>query len=173
VVTIPRLETNRLILRGYKPADFDAVAELMGDGEWSKFIGGPLDRNDAWRSFMVQLGHWEFHGFGMFALEEKQSGEFVGLAGNWFPEGWPEPEMGWSLMKQAAGKGYATEAVTKLLDHTFNTLKWDTVISLIAPENVPSQKVAERVGAVHEKNIEFKGEDVRIYRHPNPNTSIN
>lgn len=169
MLAIPTLETERLILRAFKPEDFDAFAAIMADGEWAQFVGGPISRETAWRAFAVEFGHWHLHGYGMFAVEEKTTGKFLGLIGHWDPEGWPEPEVAYTLGKDAAGKGYATEAVCKILDHTFNTLNWETVVSYIDDKNEASQKVAARVGAVAEGLIELKGHPVRVHRHPNPN----
>lgn len=169
MATIPTLETDRLILRAFKPEDFDAYADFMADGEWSQFVGGPLERGKAWRSFATLIGHWELRGHGMFAVEEKSTGKFAGLIGHWNPGDWPEPEIAYSLTKDVAGKGYATEAVQAVIDHTFNTLKWDTVVSYIDDNNKPSQKVAARVGAVSGDIIDVGGHPARVYRHPNPN----
>lgn len=171
MVTIPRLETERLILRAFTSNDFDAYADLWADGDWSQFIGGPLDRNKAWRTLAADIGHWHLLGHGMFAVEEKATGKFVGMIGHWHPEGWPEPEIAWTLAPTSAGKGFATEAVHELIDYTFNTLKWDTVVSYIDDKNIPSQKVATRVGAIAEDTIEMNGKPIRVHRHPNPNTN--
>ena len=169
MVSIPTLETERLILRAFKPEDFDAYADFIADGEWTQFIGGPLERGKAWRSFATLIGHWTLRGHGMFAVEEKSSGKFIGMVGHWNPGDWPEPEIAYSLTKDGAGKGYATEAVLKMIDHTFNTLKWETVVSYIDDNNIGSQNVAKRVGAIAGDLIELNGEPARVHRHPNPN----
>jgi RimJ/RimL family protein N-acetyltransferase len=158
-----------LILRAFKPEDFDAFAAIMADGEWTKFVGGPLDRDRAWRVFAIEIGHWHLKGYGMFALEEKATGTFIGMVGHWDPEGWPEPEIAYTLAQSTTGKGYATEAVQKMIDHTYETLQWPTVVSYIDDANEASQKVAARVGAIAEDLIELKGHPTRVHRHPNPN----
>ncbi|MGJ8529514.1 GNAT family N-acetyltransferase [Maritalea sp.] len=169
MVTIPTLETERLILRGFKAEDFEAYAEIAADGEWSQFVGGPLEPGKAWRALATLIGHWTLRGHGMFAVEEKSTGAFIGLVGHWNPGDWPEPEIAYTLAKTAAGKGYATEAVKAMIAHTFNALKWDTVVSYIDDNNIPSQKVAKRVGAVAEGETKLGESTVRVYRHPNPN----
>ena len=169
MLTIPTLETERLILRGFTENDFETFVSVLGDEEWSKFVGGPLPREKAWRVLATDIGHWVLRGYGMFAVEEKQSGKCIGMVGHWDPEGWPEPEIAYTLDRSAAGKGYAVEAVKAVLDHTFNTLKWDTVVSYIDPENSASRKVAGRVGAVAEDLIDLAGYPTRVHRHPTPN----
>lgn len=172
MLAIPTLRTERLILRALVPDDFDDYAAIWADGDRTKFIGGPLDRDRAWRVFAIEIGHWHLKGHGMFALEEKATGAFIGMVGHWDPEGWPEPEIAYTLAQSATGKGYATEAVQKMIDYTYKALKWPTVVSYIDDENEPSQKVAARVGAVAEGLVELKGHPTRVYRHPNPNNTI-
>lgn len=169
MVTIPTLETERLILRPFQPADFDAYADIWTDGEWTKFVGGSIPPERAWRAFASLIGHWTLRGYGMFAVEEKASGNFIGMIGHLHPLDWPEPEIAYTLAKSAAGNGYATEAVRKVIDHTFNTLNWQTVVSYIDDDNISSQKVAQKVGATAEDLIDLGGSPARVYRHPNPN----
>jgi RimJ/RimL family protein N-acetyltransferase len=94
-VEIPVLETDRLILRGFMQDDLEAYARIFGDLEVARFIadGKPVDRNLAWRGMATMVGHWHLRGFGMWAVEEKASGEMIGRAGLLEPEGWPGREL--------------------------------------------------------------------------------
>ena len=94
---IPRLETERLILRAPSEADLEAEAEFFASTPL-EIVGGPLRRDETWRSIAMLLGHWAMRGFGFWGVEEKDTGIYVGRVGLWFPEGWPEPEIGWTLM---------------------------------------------------------------------------
>ena len=163
---IPVLETKRLIMRERRESDLDAMADFYADGELSKFVGGPLNRDDAWRRIALDLGHWHLRGFGNWALEENATGDFVGWCGLWSPEGFPEREVGWGLMKSKHGHGFATEAAQRARDYAYQTLGWETVISLIAFGNDRSLRVAERLGAVFESVTQFRGMECAIYRHP-------
>jgi len=78
---------------------------------------------------------------------EKSSGRWVGRLGPWVPEGWPGTEVGWGLARAAWGKGYATEGATAAIDWAFDKLGWSEVIHCIAPDNTPSQAVAQRLGS--------------------------
>ncbi|MGE0829743.1 MAG: GNAT family N-acetyltransferase [Hyphomonadaceae bacterium] len=145
----PRLETSRLILRGWKAEDFAPFAAMMAEPEVSRFLtvdGRPLDAATAWRSLAVFVGHWSLRGFGLFAVEEKASGQFVGRVGPWRPEGWPGLELGWGLSRAHWGKGYAFEAARAAGDWAFNTLEADHLISLIHADNIASQNLATRLG---------------------------
>ncbi|HSE25161.1 MAG TPA: GNAT family N-acetyltransferase [Pyrinomonadaceae bacterium] len=158
------LETPRLLLRMWRNDDFATYEKMCADPEIMKYLGGRIfDRLEAWRHMAFLVGHWELRGYGHWAVEEKESGEFVGRIGFLNPEGWPGFEVGWTLARQAWGKGYATEGARRALDYAFNELDKDHVISLIHPENKNSIKVAERLGEKLEGQTELLGHDVLIY----------
>jgi len=145
----PFLETPRLILRPPLREDFDGFVELMRDEEHVRFIGGAAPPSVVWRQMMTVAGSWSLQGFGFFSVIEKDTGRWVGRLGPWFPHGWPQAEIGWSILPTEAGKGYVTEGAAAAMDWVFNALGWDDVIHVIAPENVPSQKVAARLGSTN------------------------
>jgi RimJ/RimL family protein N-acetyltransferase len=162
---IPTLEAERLVLRAFRNEDLDDYAAMSADPEVMRYIGDgkTLDRNDAWRSLATQLGHWHLRGFGMWAVTVRGDDRLVGRVGLLQPEGWPGFEIGWLLAKSAWGKGYATEAARRALRHCRDTMTQTDVISLIQPENLPSIRVAERIGERFLRAQEFRGKPVRIY----------
>ena len=83
----------------------------------------------------------------MFSVFEKDTGRWIGRLGPWMPEGWPGSEIGWALVRDVWGKGYATEGATAATDWAFDTLGWTEVIHSIDPANVASQEVARRLGS--------------------------
>jgi RimJ/RimL family protein N-acetyltransferase len=143
----PVLETDRLILRLPQAEDFDAWAEFAADEEAARYLGGAQSRPVAWRGMCAMTGAWTVRGFSMFSFVEKATGRWVGRGGPWQPEGWPGTEVGWGLAREAWGKGYATEAATAAIDWAFETQGWSEVIHCIDPENVNSQRVAQRLGS--------------------------
>ena len=158
------LETERLALRLFRESDTDAYAEMVGDPEVMRFLGGrPVPRAEAWRNMAMMLGHWRLRGYGMWAVEEKASGEMVGRVGCWKPEGWPGLEVGWTLRRRFWGRSFATEAARASVNYAFDVLNQARVISLIAPENVNSIRVAERLGEKPEGEWEVFGTKVIIY----------
>jgi RimJ/RimL family protein N-acetyltransferase len=142
-----RIETDRLILRLPQRDDFDAYAGMMADEETARYIGGHMNRSAAWRKFLQMPGAWAMQGFAMFSIVEKASGEWIGQAGPWLPEGWPGTEVGWSLRREFTGKGYALEAATVAIDWAFDNLGWTEVIHSIQPLNAASIALAERLGS--------------------------
>lgn len=143
----PVLETARLILRVPRMEDFERYAEMLGDEEAARYIGGHLERAPAWRRFLQMPGAWMVQGFAMFSVLDKATGKWLGQAGPWKPDGWPGNEVGWSFHPDAWGRGYATEAATVAMDWAFETLGWDAVIHCIDPANAPSQRLAQRLGS--------------------------
>ena len=143
----PTIETDRLLLRVQRAEDFEHFAELLDDEEACRYIGGTLPRAAAWRKFLQMPGAWAVQGFGMFAVIEKSSGDWLGNIGPWKPVGWPGNEVGWALRRAAWGKGYATEAAVAAIDWAFANLGWDDVIHCIDPANIGSQALAQRLGS--------------------------
>lgn len=142
-----QIDTARLRLRLPSLADFDPWAEMMLDEPTAKFIGGVMPRAVTWRALMTMIGSWHAHGFAMFSVVEKDTGRWIGRLGPWKPEGWPGTEIGWALVRDAWGKGYATEGAEAATDWAFEHLGWTDVIHSIAPANVASQQVAKRLGS--------------------------
>ncbi|MGD1880699.1 MAG: GNAT family N-acetyltransferase [Paracoccaceae bacterium] len=164
----PQLETERLIPRAPQLDDFDVFADFYASPR-AHFVGGPLSRELTWRNLALEAGHWVLKGFGRWALVEKATHQTVGIVGLWHPEGFPENELGWDLFECATGKGYATEAAKAARNHAYNILGWTTLISMIDPENTPSMRVAERLGAAYDKDFTHERFGMmQIWRHPGP-----
>jgi len=143
------LETPRLRLRLPRAEDLDPWAAMMADEESARFIGGVSARSVTWRGLMTVIGAWHAHGFAMFSVIEKASGRWVGRLGPWMPEGWPGPEVGWAIVRDCWGRGYAPEGAEAATAWAFDHLGWDRVIHSIDPANVASQAVARKLGSRH------------------------
>jgi RimJ/RimL family protein N-acetyltransferase len=150
----PGIETERLILRQWRAADIAQNTAMLGDPESARFV--TADRKPVtepmvgWRNAAIMAGHWVLYGFGMFAVEDKATGKFVGRVGPFYPPVWPGFEVGWAIAAAFRGKGYAVEAARATIDWSFATFELDEIVHCIDPENVASQAVARRLGAVNE-----------------------
>lgn len=152
---VPRLETGRLVLRGLRPDDFAPFAAYQASAR-SRFTGGPLDRALAWRAFCHLTGHWVHRGYGFFVIEDRASGAALGTCGPYFPEGWPEPEIGWTIWDAAAeGKGLAHEAALAARGFAYDVLGWPTAISLILDGNRRSEALARRLGCTRDGSFTY------------------
>ena len=163
---VPTLETERLRLRPLRTSDIDDYAALNADPEVLRYLGGgpePWDRGRSWRHMAFLMGHWQLGGAGMWAVEHRGTGAFVGMVGFAAPEGWPGFELAWSLARRCWGHGYATEGALAALAYAFTTLEKDRIISLIHPENRASIRVAERIGERLQGRINHFGREMLCY----------
>jgi RimJ/RimL family protein N-acetyltransferase len=163
---IPSLETERLLLRAFTADDVAPLAAIHGDERTMQFLGGQTDptllgANDKILSY---LGHWALNGFGRWAVQEKASGRMIGRTGFLdAPDEWPGNELGWTFLRETWGNGYATEAATAARDFGFREIGMERVISMIHPDNTPSQAVAKRLGESPWKPFTFKGSENMLW----------
>lgn len=158
------LETKRLVLRQWRNEDFEPYAEICADEEVMRYLSGKsFTRAETWRHMAFIVSHWQLLGYGHFAVQEKSSGRFAGRIGFLNPEGWPGFEIGWTLGRHFWGKGYATEGAHRALEYAFDELDQSHVISLIHPDNLPSVRVAERLGEKREGETELNGFKLHIF----------
>jgi RimJ/RimL family protein N-acetyltransferase len=160
-VDLPRLATDRLVLRLPRLEDGDGAAELLGDPEAMRFLGGEAVPRDEVRAVLEKwIRRWETNGFGHFALERRDDGRFLGRVGLivWDTAGWrratlaeagdrAQPELSWALARAYWGCGYATEAARAVRDWARREREIERLVSLIHPDNVRSQRVARRLEA--------------------------
>ena len=166
-LTIPVLETRRLILRGPEPEDYPNFKATFASYR-SRFMGGPLNAYETWMLYAAEIGHWNIRGFGMWMIHDKDTDETYGMAGGWFPAKWPEKEIAWIIWPDKAGHGYALEATNAARKYFYSELGWDGAVSYLDPKNLDSIRLAERLGAVKDKTApSVDGNDV-VYRHPTP-----
>jgi RimJ/RimL family protein N-acetyltransferase len=160
----PELETSRLRLRMLRESDFPTYETWGANMDIMRYLGGKtLDRIEAWRHLAYLVGHWTFRGYGYYAAEEKASGRLIGRVGYTNGAGWPGFELGWTIVPEFQGRGFATEAATFLLSYAFEVLDQPHVISLIHPDNAPSRRVAEKLGETIEGEAQVLGTPVLIH----------
>lgn len=123
LTSIPQLTTSRLILRSFSDTDLKEFAAMLADPEVMHFKNGgrPATWDESWRGLVNVMGHWVLRGFGLFAVENRETGTFVGAVGVIRPEGWAGTELTWTVCCHACGQGYATEAAAAVRDWAFQT----------------------------------------------------
>jgi RimJ/RimL family protein N-acetyltransferase len=169
VFEIPTLRTDHLVLRAFRSADIGAWAAMEAEPEVRRYRGNnPRTRTESWTAMERSLGQWALRGYGLFALERAADGRFAGFAGVLHPEDWPEPELAYSLAPHAWGQGLATEAATAARDWIFAQHGLRRLASFIAPGNVRSIRVAERLGAVREGELDVHGHPAQWWVHYAP-----
>lgn len=145
-VTIPTLETDRLILRAPLVSDFDIFAAFM-ETDRTKYIGGSMDLRGAARIWGNFAGQWVLRGYGSF-VACLRDGTPIGGVGLWHPMNWPEPEFGWTLWSpDHEGHGYITEAMRRIMPWAWGVIGTNTAVSFIDAPNAASAGVAQRLGA--------------------------
>lgn len=168
---VPVIETARMTLRAPQGDDWSFWHDFA-ISDRARHIGGPMVApGQSWRAFGHIIGHWAMRGFGMFVMVDRTDGRRLGLTGPWFPDGWPEREIGWNIwLPEAEGRGYAFEAAQATRGFAFDRLHWDSAVSYIAAQNGASIALAERLGAHPDPTAsapEIAGShDIVIYRHP-------
>src|SRR5262249_54356501 len=160
--------TDRLRLRGFTPHDFEAYAAILADPEVTRYLryGRPYTRSEAWQHLAALVGHWVLRGFGLWAVEERATGQLLGRIGCQEPEGIPALEVGYVLARSAWGQGYAREGAVASLQFARDVLGRSTIISIIRPDNAASVRLATSLGAQASEMIEFFGATSVVYRYP-------
>jgi RimJ/RimL family protein N-acetyltransferase len=162
------LSTERLCLRAPAPQDADAMHELFADPVVMHGLNRePVSEVDETRAMIDgAVDGWRTDGLGPFILKTAGDRRMIGQAGlmifdtrGWMPSTWTragsdaQPELGWALIPAHWGCGYATEAAAAIRDWAYESRSIDLLVSLISPDNVRSQRVAERLGAIPTETV--------------------
>ncbi len=169
----PRIETERLVLRGFRLDDLDAHAATLGDEEVMRHIGGkPLNREDSWRRMLSGLGMWSMIGTGPWAVELKADGRMVGHCGffqferDMAPLILGEPEMGWIFDRSVHGQGIAFEACNAALSWADAEIRAPSYPAIIDLDNASSIKLAERLGFIRQPDAAYRDAAIAFFRRP-------
>ena len=167
------LRTNRLVLRRWRDSDLDPFAALNADPEVMEHFPAPLTRAESDALIDRVEAHLDECGFGLWAVEVAETGEFIGFAGLSTPRlpahFMPAVEIGWRLARSAWGRGYASEAAHRTLKFGFQDVNLPEIVSFAAIGNLRSQAVMARIGMTHDPVDDFEHplvpEGSRLRRH--------
>lgn len=163
---VPVITTEHCRLRGPVLSDFPVCAEIACSDR-SKFIGGPMSREDAWYEFTGMVAGWMLHGHGGWTIEDAKTSEVLGFVILGLEPGDHEVELGYSLTAAAEGKGVATETARAVREWADAVLKLTGLVSYVDPDNARSIAVAKRLNATRDPAAEAKFDHpVFVYRHP-------
>jgi RimJ/RimL family protein N-acetyltransferase len=181
-VTGLELRTERLVLRLPQLEDAQAALDLLTDPVAMEFIGGVHPDAASDPEFVVRrwLERWEANGCGPFSIVRRDDERWLGRTGLlvWDVRTWThttfddagehaQPELGWALAREHWGSGYATEAVLAAREWARRYFGVDRLVSVIAPRNVRSQRLAQRLGAVPGETVNlFDGGPHVAWEHP-------
>jgi RimJ/RimL family protein N-acetyltransferase len=153
------LDTARLTLREMTPDDIEFIAEMMAHPEVNFFYERRFSREESEIWLKRQIERYERDGTGLWLVFERATGQPVGQVGLAIQtvQGERLPEVGWLLHRTYWGRGYATEAGAAVRDSALNVWGHPRIISLIRPVNLASQRVAQRLGMVERRRVQFHG----------------
>ena len=156
---IPRLETDRLVLREWLEEDLEPFAAMNGDPAVTEFLSSPLERSASDALVGRIREHWTSDGIGLWAVERRADGAFLGFTGltppNFVAAFTPCVEVGWRFATFAWGQGYATEAGAAALRFGFDERQLDEIVSFTTVANVRSRAVMERLGMSRDPADDF------------------
>lgn len=157
---ILQLESARLLLRQWRDDDLPAFAAMCADPQVMRYFPAPLSRLESAALIGRIRGHFAEHGFGLWALERKDSGAFIGFTGllevGFEAPFTPAVEIGWRLAREHWGLGYASEAAWTALRCAFDRLALEQVVSFTSRNNLASQKVMQAIGMHHAAQEDFE-----------------
>ena len=160
-MTTPRAETERLLLREWREADKAPYAALNGDPVVMEHFPSTLTPEQSDEMVERMRATWAANGYGLWAVEVKESGTFIGFIGlsspTWEASFTPCVEVGWRLARHAWGRGYAPEGARAALDFGFTHvgLPRDEIVSFTTVANANSRRVMEKIGLTHDTSDDF------------------
>lgn len=160
---VPRIDTDRLVLRVPVIADFDAYAAIVTSSR-GRYLS-VMTREEAWYDFCQMVAGWMLQGHGLWSIDARDNGTLLGFVLLGFDPEDPEPELGYMMVAEAEGQGFAFEAAQAARTFAFDRLGWTTMASFIAPDNARSRRLAERLGARLEREIADEDGVTLLYRH--------
>ena len=167
--------TERLLLRPYRVEDFEAMCRLMSAPDTQLHPPRPpMGPEETWTRLLRHIGHWSQFGYGFFAVEDRATGAFVGEAGfSFFRRGLGElyddaPEATWTIAAEQRGRGLATEAAAAAHRWADERLRLPRTLCMIHAGNLPSLRVAEKLGYCEYGRVTHQGEPAIYFERKRP-----
>jgi len=163
--SIPTITTSRLILRAFTEEDTDPLHHILGEEDVLRYFPNPNSpsREKVEKLIYARLQHWEDHRYGWWAIEPRSKKQLIGWSGLLFLPETEEVEVGYLLDKSFWGKGLATEAAQACLQYGFKNFDMESIVAIVHPENVASQRVTEKLGMSFVGEAHYFGMDCHRY----------
>jgi|SRR6185312_821756 len=174
-MSVPVLQTERLILREYRLADFPSHAAIWSDPRTTHYFSSNpyvFDEEMCWLRFQRNFGQWHMLGYGYWGVEYRQTGRYIGAVGFFNAKRAMDiayrdaPETGWLIAPDFQNRGLAREALVAAMAWGDVHIEAPESWCMIAPQNLASQKVAARIGFRPAQDARYKGEAVLTFRRP-------
>lgn len=165
-MNIPTLETANTKLRPFRLDDVGVLFQITNQKDIFKYFPNPSpwSREKAETFIQNQLAHWEQHGFGWWGVEPLSGHELIGWNGLQFLPDTNEVEVGYLLSEKFRGRGWTTEGTIASLRFGFEIVGIESIIAIVHPDNIPSQRVALKSGLSLVDRNNYFGMDCFRYR---------
>jgi RimJ/RimL family protein N-acetyltransferase len=157
------VETSRLLLRQFRLDDLDNLATLLGNEDVMRYVGDgkPVTREGSDKALHSIIRHWEEHGFGRWAVIDKETNAFAGFGG--LRSLIDKPEVVYHFAKEYWGRGLATELARASLKYGFEEHQFDRIVAIAKPENLASIRVMEKAGMIYDMRAKYYDIEVIQY----------
>jgi RimJ/RimL family protein N-acetyltransferase len=158
------LEDEKVLLRQWAPTDVEFYVDHLGNEATAQYLGGILERQQAWRHLASVIGHWSLRGFGPYAVVDSRSQQLQGCAGVWEPDGWPCREFVFWFTAAAYDSSHALSAARLVLEAMRSSFNDEVITGFIHPSNGAALRLAGELGAtLHEEARLFNyGPHIRV-----------
>ena len=159
------IETERLTLRKFSVKDAAFIRELLNDDSFVRNIGDKGVRSDEDAAIYIQNGpiaSYERFGFGLYAVELKETGELVGMSGLLKRDSLPDPDIGFAFLPRFWKKGYAFEAAEVVIKYAKEVLGLRRVLAITLPENTGSIRLLENIGLRFERMVRMSDDEPEL-----------
>lgn len=170
---LDRVRTERMICERMRPEHAAELAAHLRDprvARWLSITGQPPTELEVIEGLAAKVAHWDRHGFGLWVLRDRATGEMVGRGGlqHTFVAGMQEIELAWSMAPERWGEGLATELARASMSAGFNELHLPQLVALTLPHNIASRRVMEKAGMTHAGDVEHVGMRHVVYLRSAP-----
>lgn len=158
-------ETERCIIRETTESDLDAFYRIYSDPSVAEFMEPLFEDREAEFQYVKDYREkvYDFYGFGMWTVLDKETGEVIGRAGVSMREGFEDPELGFVIAKEYQGRGLAYEVCKEVLSFVNKEFEFTVFGALVHPDNLPSKKLLKKLGFTYSETVRIGDDNLQMY----------